>query len=215
MTDLMIICFILVPWVVIVSLEIRGKSSNFHPAIPFLTSQRSERGIQSMLRPRQRPLPGWRTGRRRMRMATASPERTSFKEKHTLCRFDQDNLLQGGLDLAFRIKGWIGVATMVSLFLSPEAQPFSIPCLHYWNCPILPIGEVIVSDPAVVSQQLFTTDMCHPDAANTHPETYPSPHFSPDFVARRCRRAWIQGARPRAPQAYSTVRRGARPSATQ
>ena len=41
------------------------------------------------------------------------------------------------------------------------------------------------------------------------------PHFSPGFVARRCRRAWIQGARPRAPQAYSTVRRGARPSATQ
>ena len=43
----------------------------------------------------------------------------------------------------------------------------------------------------------------------------PSPHFSPGFVARRRRRAWIQGARPRAPQAYSTVRRGARPSATQ
>jgi len=29
------------------------------------------------------------------------------------------------------------------------------------------------------------------------------------------RRAWIQGARPRAPQAYLTVRRGARRSATQ
>jgi hypothetical protein len=33
-----------------------------------------------------------------------------------------------------------------------------------------------------------------------------SPHFSPGFVARRRRRSWIQGARPRAPQAYSTVR---------
>ena len=33
-----------------------------------------------------------------------------------------------------------------------------------------------------------------------------NPHFSPGFVARRRRRAWIQGARPRAPQAYSTVR---------
>ena len=43
----------------------------------------------------------------------------------------------------------------------------------------------------------------------------PSPHFSPGFVARRRRRAWIQGARPRAPQAYLTVRRGARRSATQ
>ena len=27
------------------------------------------------------------------------------------------------------------------------------------------------------------------------------PHFSPGFVARRWRRAWIQGARPRAPEA--------------
>ena len=50
----------------------------------------------------------------------------------------------------------------------------------------------------------------------------PSPLFSRDFVARRRRRAWIQGAsgasqpaRPRAPQAYLTVRRGARWSATQ
>ena len=49
-----------------------------------------------------------------------------------------------------------------------------------------------------------------------------SPHFSQGFVARRRRRAWIQGAtgafqpaRPRAPQTYSTVRRGARRSATQ
>ena len=49
-----------------------------------------------------------------------------------------------------------------------------------------------------------------------------SPHFSQGFVARWCRRAWIQGAsgafqpaRPRAPQTYSTVRRGARWSATQ
>jgi hypothetical protein len=41
-----------------------------------------------------------------------------------------------------------------------------------------------------------------------------NPHFSPGFVARRRRRAWIQGARPRAPQAYSTVRRGARGGAT-
>ena len=40
-----------------------------------------------------------------------------------------------------------------------------------------------------------------------------SPHFSRDFVARPRRRTGIQGARPRAPQAYSTVRRGARPSA--
>jgi hypothetical protein len=49
-----------------------------------------------------------------------------------------------------------------------------------------------------------------------------NPHFSWGFVARRRRRARIQGAsgrfqpaRPRAPQAYSTVRRGTRPSATQ
>jgi hypothetical protein len=44
---------------------------------------------------------------------------------------------------------------------------------------------------------------------------FSSPHFSPGFVARRRRRAWILGERPRAPQAYSTVRRGARGSATQ
>ena len=42
-----------------------------------------------------------------------------------------------------------------------------------------------------------------------------SPHFSRGFVARQRRRAWIQGARPRAPQTYSTVRRGAQRSATQ
>jgi len=42
-----------------------------------------------------------------------------------------------------------------------------------------------------------------------------SPHLPPGFVARRRSRVWNQGARPRAPQAYSTVRRGARPSATQ
>jgi hypothetical protein len=46
-------------------------------------------------------------------------------------------------------------------------------------------------------------------------------HFSRGFVARRRKRAWIQGAfgafkpaRPRAPQTYLTVRRGARRSAT-
>ena len=41
-----------------------------------------------------------------------------------------------------------------------------------------------------------------------------NPHFSQGFVARRCRGPWIQGARLRAPQAYSTVCRGARLSAT-
>ena len=72
----------------------------------------------------------------------------------------------------------------------------------------LSVGEVAMS---VITHG----ELCYGACKSRRREEASSPHFSPDFVARRCRRAWIQGARPRVPQAYSTVRRGARPSATQ